>query len=1153
MKPRMLGRLVLAMLFSFLGACFSAPAFGQAPAPAPAPPPAPALLGEIRTGIYRGRPVVYEMRDGKAIYEGDIVLENVIPGMTSKNQRYSFGIAYPQYLWLKVGSVYQIPYTITNPATNLTAAINAFNATFNNFIHIQVRNGETDYVDFNFDLNNHNGTCDAIVGRAGGKQEVGGSVDCSVGTLLHELGHTVGLWHEQSRPDRDTYVNVLYQNIIKGSRFNFDQVLDNSQTFGPYDYSSVMHYIPFAFTRNGGPTIESKPPGIPLSNLTGYTAADIDGIDRLYGAAPTMVTITSNPPGLQVIVDSNPITTPQTFSFALNSVHHLDIPSTGAQTLAGTVYTYGRWNDNTAAMHDITITPGSGLVAEPATSPAITVYTANFIQLVQFTQAVTPGGSGTMMATPAAQSFPPAPGVYYVNRQPVTLQAAANSGFTFYAWWGVFNPFSFNANPLVVFNPASITAAFSSSPVYTITSNPPGNTTPSNPGALGVMVDSTFWYAPKNFSSDFDAGWGVSSSHTISVDSPQLPYSINTQFVFDNWSDSGAQTHMISAPAVSTTYTANLTPQYVIADFVLPGCAGTAIGIVPPPNNGMYYSTGTQVTFTETPNSGWTFTGWLYDLSGTSPMDMLTVSDEVLVDANYNISSTPLAVTSLSPPTAPAGGSGFTLTINGAGFTSGSIVFVNNVFVSSTFVNSGEITVPITAANIATAGAFQVGVSNFPSMSPCSAFAALPFFVTIAPPMPAVSLSATTENFGNEVINGTSPSKMVTLSNTGTATLTITSITSSGDFGESDNCAGSVLAGGHCTLTLTFTPSVLGALSGALTIVDNAVTSPQLISFSGSGIAPLSITPATLAFGTVTVGNTSSSKTATLMNNTASSLSISFSASGDYVAVGNGTSPCGSTLNANAKCTIGVTFHPHSNGSTNGSVAVTFNGSLSPQILALSGTGSGGATAPLTFSPASLSIASTLVGTTSPAKTVTVTNTGATSITLSSLSASGDFAAMGSGTSPCGGALAAGAKCTFTVTFSPSYSGSTKGSVTITDTAPVSPQVYDVSGTGVLPVSLSPSSLTFPAQTVGTSSPAKTVMLTNNLSTMLTITGIVASGDYSISTGTNACSGTLLSLKKCTIYVVFSPTATGSIKGAVTVTYTGSFSPQEVKLTGTGQ
>jgi hypothetical protein len=995
MKPRMLDCLCLAMLFCFFAACFSVPAFGQASA----------SQGEIRTGIYRGRPVTYEMIDGKAIFEGDIVLENVLPGM-DQNHRYSFGIAYPQYLWLKVGGVYHIPYTITNPATNLNTAITDFNATFPGFIQLVTRTSETDYVDFNFDSSNHNGTCDAIVGRAGGKQEVGGAINCSVGTLLHELGHTVGLWHEQSRPDRDTYVNVLYQNIIKGSRFNFDQVLDNSQTLGLYDYASVMHYIPFAFTRNGGPTIESIPAGIPLSNLTGYTAADLDGIDRLYGAAPTMVTITSNPPGLQVIVDGQTITTPQTFNFALNSIHTLDIPI-GSQTLAGTVYTYGRWNDNTSAMHMITIAPGSGLVAEPATSPAITVYTANFIQLVQFTSGVTPTGAGTMMATPAAQAFPPAPGLYYANRQPVTLQATPNSGFSFYAWWGVFNPFSFNANPLIVFNPAAITAAFSSSPVFTITSNPPGNTTPANPGALGVRVDGNFWYAPKNFSSDFDSGWGANSQHMISVDSPQSPYSINTQFVFDNWSDAGAQTHMITVPAVSTTYTANLTPQFAIADFVLPGCGGS-IAISPPPNNGNYYNTGTQVTFTQTPNTGWTFTGWLFDLSGTTNPNMLTVSDEVLVDANYNISSTPLAVTSLSPPTAQAGGAGFTLTINGAGFTSASIVFVNNVFRTSTFVDSGHIKVGITAQDIATPGAFQIGVSNFPTGAPCSAFAALPFFITIAPAQPVVSLSPPTVNLGNEVINATSMSKAVTLSNTGTATLTLTSITPSGDFGESDNCGGSVLPGGHCTLTLTFTPSVLGALSGELTLTDNAVTSPQLVSLSGSGVAPLSITPASLAFGTVTVGNTSSSKTATLMNNTASSLTISFSASGDYVAIGNGTSPCGTTLLANAKCTVGVTFAPHSNGSANGAVTVTFNGSLSPQILALSGTGSGGAAAPLSFSPASLSFSSTVVGATSPTKTVTVTNTSAGSITLSPLSASGDFTALGSGTSPCGGLLTAG-------------------------------------------------------------------------------------------------------------------------------------------------
>ena len=89
--------------------------------------------------------------------------------------------------------------------------------------------------------------------------------------------------------------------------------------------------------------IESKPAGIPLSNLIGYTAADIDSVKRLYGAAPTSVTVTTNPPGLSVIVDGKTAKAPQTFFWPLNSTHKLAVPS-GAQTLSGAAYIYGRWS-----------------------------------------------------------------------------------------------------------------------------------------------------------------------------------------------------------------------------------------------------------------------------------------------------------------------------------------------------------------------------------------------------------------------------------------------------------------------------------------------------------------------------------------------------------------------------------------------------------------------------------------------------------------------------------------------------------------------------------------------------------------------------------------------------------------------------------------
>jgi len=140
------------------------------------------------------------------------------------------------------------------------------------------------------------------------------------------------------------------------------------------------------------------------------------------------------------------------------------------------------------------------------------------------------------------------------------------------------------------------------------------------------------------------------------------------------------------------------------------------------------------------------------------------------------------------------------------------------------------------------------------------------------------------------------------------------------------------------------------------------------------------------------------------------------------------------------------------------------------------------------------------------------------------------------------------------VSFSPSINGTINGAIAITDSTTVSPQVYNVSGTGVLAMGVSPLTMAFAAQTVGTASPPKTVTLTNNQSTTLTITGIVASGNYTTApSGTNACGTSLAAHAKCTFSVAFTPSASGTLKGVVTAAYTGGpFSPLEVKLTGAG-
>jgi hypothetical protein len=1123
---------------------------------------------QIRHGLYRGMPVTYTVKQGKAIFQGDIILEKV-DAIDPQRPLPSLGIDYSQYLWLKVGSQYQIPYVIASGSgdlTNLNAALAQFNSTFSN-IQFVARTTQTDYVNFNFNSGDFSGECEAVVGRAGGEQLVAGSGVCTVATILHEMGHTVGLWHEQSRPDRNTYVSVNYGNLIKGSIGNFNQLYDNAQTFGTYfDYASIMEYPAFSFSRNGGPAIESIPAGIPLSNQTGYSAADIDGIERLYGNAPTSVTVTSNPPGLQVIVDGATVTTPQVFSWAINSTHTLNVPS-GVQSQAGFIvnsttattfyYTYGRWNDASAASHSITVLPGNGEAATPATSPAVTTYTANFSQIVPYAAAIFPTGTGTVTPSPAPVSYSGSSLVFYTARQQVTLTATPSSGQNFYEFNNgpFWLPGGLGANPKTFYVPdtgltVNTTVEFSPNPVYSVNVSP--NSFSSN---LYVFGDGGFSYAPKNFSSFYDPGWTAGSMHSLGVDPLEYPYSSNSRYRFTSWNDgTTATTDSVTLPATSMTYTANLTPEFFVTDYVNESCAGS-INVSPSsPTGDGFYPTGDALTFTETPNTGWLFTGWQYDLTGTSASEPLTVTDEVLATADYNTASTPLTLTILSPAAAVPGGPSFTLTLNGTGFSSKTLVSVAGSFPTVKFISATQLTVTVTAAQIGTPGAFQVYVEDFPSGASCAAFGFLPFTVANAP---IVTPSPLSLSFSAQSVGTTSASKAVTLKNTSSASVSINSIAATGNFAVASNtCGSSLAAGATCKVNITFTPSVGGSLTGSLAISDSAPDSPQTVGLSGTGNLPLTISPVTLSFGTVAVGTTSAAKTVSLTNNQTSTLSFAFSASGDYAISSSGTT-CGASLASKAKCNIAVTFTPQAAGSVNGAVTITDGTSFSPQLATLSGTGSGGSTPPLTFTPTTLTFSTQTVGTTSASKTVTVKNVSASVVTLSTITSSGEFSATGSGTPACvnGILLNAGQSCTLSVTFSPALGagGSISGAVVVSDTASVGQQVLDVKGTAALPLTFAPTSLTFAAQTVGTTSAAQTVTITNNLATSVS-PAISGSGDYvAIPGGTTPCTSTLLGKAKCTFTVTFTPSAVGTRASAVTVTDSANPSVETLSASGTGQ
>src|SRR5690348_7857748 len=520
------------------------------------------------------------------------------------------------------------------------------------------------------------------------------------------------------------------------------------------------------------------------------------------------------------------------------------------------------------------------------------------------------------------------------------------------------------------------------------------------------------------------------------------------------------------------------------------------------------------------------FTAQIQSYNGATLLGSFTVASDANGDAAYigvtdqtgsNITSVTFSLTSCFgvctdfgvDTVAIASGPSFPLTVSLAGTGSGTVssspAGINCPSVCSANFSSGQSVTLTAAANSGSTFAGWSGACSGTatcSVSITSSQAVTATFTAVAG-SPVVSLSATSLSFGGQLIGTTSNSKNVTLTNTGTAGLLLSPIASSGEFIESDNCPVSPAAlavNSACTISVTFDPSVVGSVPGEITITDNASNTPQMINLGGTGLAPLSFSTASLGFGTVTVGTTTAPKTVTLTNNSSTPLSISWAASANYTANPGGTTPCGANLPGKGKCTLAVTFTPSQNGSSNGAVTITYNSSFSPQEVGLSGSGTGGATSPLSFSPASLSFAGQLLGTTSVAKTVTITNNSASSVTLSgSLPASGSFSAQGSGTSSCPGATlaATGGKCTFTVSFSPSINLAIRGAVAIADNSSVSPQIYNLAGTGALPLTFSLSGLSFAAQTVGTTSAAKVVTLTNTLSTPVNI-AFAPSGDFSV-------------------------------------------------------
>jgi hypothetical protein len=205
----------------------------------------------------------------------------------------------------------------------------------------------------------------------------------------------------------------------------------------------------------------------------------------------------------------------------------------------------------------------------------------------------------------------------------------------------------------------------------------------------------------------------------------------------------------------------------------------------------------------------------------------------------------------------------------------------------------------------------------------------------------AVQLSPTSLTFANQNLNTTSAAQTVTLSNNGPTPLSISIIATSGDFAQANNCGTSLIAGGNCTISVTFTPITAGTRSGALTITDNAVAgSTQTVPLSGTGVGPTANLPSfSRTFSDQMLGTTSASRTVTLINAGNAPLAISsITASGDF----SQTNDCSASLAASSYCTMNVTFKPSAIGARTGTLTITDDSNNAPgstQTVSLSGTG----------------------------------------------------------------------------------------------------------------------------------------------------------------------------------------------------------------------
>jgi len=421
--------------------------------------------------------------------------------------------------------------------------------------------------------------------------------------------------------------------------------------------------------------------------------------------------------------------------------------------------------------------------------------------------------------------------------------------------------------------------------------------------------------------------------------------------------------------------------------------------------------------------------------------------------------------------------------------------------------------------------------------------------VTAGTAMTTANANPASLSFPSQEDGTQSATQTISIINTGKITLNVTQVSKTGDFAETDHCAGeAVLPGDACTVNVTFDPGPMqtGQLTGLLTVYGNITGGGQVtVQLSGTGVPgpAMVLTPASVSFPQTLLGKTAQVQNVTISNTGGVAAGLtSETVTGDFSITAN---TCGASLPPDTGCTLSIAYTPMTSGNETGTLSVV--DSAGTQTAQLSGVGQSPATDSL--APLNLTFGPQTIGTASLSQQVTLTNSGDQALALIATQVSGDFNAV----NQCGPSLAGHSICAIVMKFVPTQVGQETGTLIVTDM--LRTQTVTLNGTGLAPagISVAPASLSF-NYGVGQTSPPLAVTLTNNGGVALTGLTFAATGDFAAQAASSSGCGTTLAVgASCQIGVTFTPSQVGARTGTMTVSAAQLKAPLTVALSGNGE